>query len=328
MDTLNAVYSSLASRRRYEVWFIRLGLASGRGAWWFRFLLLNPGRDGCSQTSLGMPVQVWATIFPTGEKPRTFIQGFALDDLRLSRRGQPGFGFNAGNNQIDENSCRGGLKADGHRVEWNLNYRSSFAATLSNKGWIGFSRTPHSDAIFSGSIRLDEQIFEGEPLGFGLQGHNCGYRHRNFWTWAHAYFIDEDGKATTLEALVYDLPLGLTFRRAVLWHAGKRRVFRITGEQEDRDRLRWKINGVGDDGSTIEAAIDGEGMGYHRLPYLKTNCAGTFEVANNSLASATLVCRKNAGVVELRTGGGAVLEMGGKRRNQTARALAGFSIRD
>src|SRR5438552_1491622 len=47
VSTLNQVYSSLSTRRRYEVWFIRLGLADCSGAWWFRYLLMNPGREGC-----------------------------------------------------------------------------------------------------------------------------------------------------------------------------------------------------------------------------------------------------------------------------------------
>src|ERR1019366_4240992 len=44
-----------------------------------------------------------------------------------------------------------------------------FRVTLSHKGWIGFSRTPHSDALFSGHITLDGRSFQGEPLGFGVQ---------------------------------------------------------------------------------------------------------------------------------------------------------------
>src|SRR3989442_553024 len=49
-SSLNAVFSTASMRRRYEVWFIRLGLADGSGAWWFRYLLMNLGRaalGGC-----------------------------------------------------------------------------------------------------------------------------------------------------------------------------------------------------------------------------------------------------------------------------------------
>src|SRR5262249_6902704 len=61
--SLNAVFTKRSERRRYEVWFLRLGLTDGSGAWWFRYLLLNPGQDGCAGNPRGMPAQIWATWF-------------------------------------------------------------------------------------------------------------------------------------------------------------------------------------------------------------------------------------------------------------------------
>src|SRR5258708_7270329 len=161
VNNLNQVYSRLSVRRRYEVWFLRFGLAEGNGAWWFRYLLMNPGRGGCAGNPLGMPVQVWATWFPLKGKPQSFIQGFPLEGLRLSAKGQSPFQLGVGENAIDENSCRGQLKVDGHNIAWDLRYLSTFGVTLSDKGWIGFSRTPHSDAAFSGYVIFDGRRFEG-----------------------------------------------------------------------------------------------------------------------------------------------------------------------
>ncbi|MBZ5572969.1 MAG: hypothetical protein LAO09_13950 [Acidobacteriia bacterium] len=313
MNTLNQVYSSRSVRRRYEVWFLRLNLADGGGAWWLRYLLMNPGRDGCVGNVLGKPVQVWATWFPLNERPQSFIQGFPLDGLQLSEKGRSPFHFAIADNAIDEESCRGRLRVDGHEIAWDLRYSSTFQVTLSSKGWIGFSRTPHSDAVFSGHIILDGRRFEGQPLGCGLQGHNCGYRHRNFWTWAHAYFPRPRAGPSTFEALVYEMPFGLVFRKSVLWHEGKQYVFRKLREiREDRKNLQWNFRGVSRDGSQLEVALDGRGPGIHRLPYLKTDCSGTFEVANNSLASAALsFTRTGKSAEKLETIGGAVLEMVG-----------------
>jgi len=308
----NQVFSSLSTRRRYEVWFIRMGLADGRGAWWFRYLLTNPGRGGCPQNPRGMPVQVWATWFPLGGKPQTFIQGLPLDNFDLSARGQSPFHFRAGNNMVEESSCRGALEVDGHTIAWDLQYRSTFSVTLSDKGWIGFSRSPHSDAVFSGQVTLDGQTSAGSPVGFGVQGHNCGYRHRNFWTWAHAYFVQPDGRASTLEALIYDMPLGLWFRKAVLWHQGQQHVFRNLREVErDRQNFQW-IFRVAQKEFQLEVAVDGRGPGIHRLPYTKTDCKGNFEVVNNSLAGAVVrLERRGKSVERLETTTGAVLEMSG-----------------
>jgi len=319
VKTFNEVYSSLSVRRRYEVWFVRLGLADGSGAWWFRYLLMNPGRGGCAGEPQGMPVQVWATWFPRGGKAQSFIPGFPLQGLDLSPRRQNPFHFQISNNGIGENSCRGALEVGGNAIAWDLHYASAFRVTLSNKGWIGFSRTPHSDALFSGQITLDGRSFEGNPLGFGVQGHNCGYRHRNFWTWTHAYFPGSDkgsgaSTATTLEALVYEMPFGLVFRKAVLWHEEKQYEFRSLKEiRRDPDELGWSFRGNTKDVFRLEAVIDGAGPSIHRLPYVKTDCTGSFEVANNSLARAVLRLERPGRVIEtLETSIGAVLEMVGR----------------
>ena len=309
--TLNEAFCSLAERRRYEV--LRLGLADGSGAWWLRYLLTNPGRAGCPENPQGMPVQVWATWFPVGHTPQTYIQGFALSELAISRKAQSPFHLRIGPNEVGENVCRGLLAVDGHRISWNLRYASTFRVTLSNKGWIGFSRTPHSDAIFSGEIIFDGQRFDADPLGFGVQGHNCGYRHRNFWKWTHAYFQHPGPPATTLEALVYEMPFGLVFRKAALWHDGRQHIFRkVHGTGINPREMQWNFSAHSEDGLLLKAAIDGRGPSVHRLSYLKTNCSGTFEVANNSLSSATLLLEKpGQPAQQLETKTGAVLEIVG-----------------
>ncbi len=313
MATLNEVFSAMTMRRRYEVWFVRLGLTDGSGAWWFRYLLTNPGRGGCDGHLKASPVQVWATWFPAGEKPQTFIREFPLSDLQISRKEQSPFYFRVGENGIDEDSCHGALEADGHAISWNLRYQSTFRTTLSSKGWIGFSRTPHSDAVFSGEINFDGRTFKDDGLGFGVQGHNCGYRHRNFWIWAHAYFQRTDLPASTLEALVYEMPFGLVFRKAVLWHNSQQHVFRDLRESGDsRENMRWNFICRERNGLSLEAAFDGFGVSTHRLPYIKTNCSGRFEVVNNSLASSSLRLRNQLGQdEELHTAQGAVLEIVG-----------------
>ena len=312
MKNLNAVFSKVSVRRRYEVWFLRLGLADNSGAWWFRYLLMNPGRAGCAGNSAGMPVQVWATWFPRSGRPQSFIQGFGVDQLQLSGRSSSQFHFGIGENRIDEESCSGRMEVDVRRITWNLHYRSTANVTLSDKGWIGFSRTPHSDAVFSGEIDFDGKQFRGDPLGWGVQGHNCGYRHRNQWTWTHACFPQSDGGISSFEALTYEMPLGLQFRKAVLWHRGRWYTFRKFDEKvRDQKPLQWILTCSDSTGNEVEASVDGSGESLHRLPYLKTDCSGTFEVANNSLAQARLMIRTCEGAEELATKNGAVLEMAG-----------------
>ena len=312
MTSLNLAYTRSRMRRRYESWFLRFALSDNSGAWWLRFLLSNPGRNGCTAIAGGAPVQVWATWFPRGGSPETFIQEFPVTALRIGSA-RDSFLLEAGPNQLKEGVCRGALEVRGHKVSWNLGYRSNFGITLSHKGWIGFSRTPHSDATFSGEIRLDDRVFRGDSLGLGVQGHNCGFRHRHHWTWAHACFPQPDGRLTTFEALVYEMPFWLVFRKAIFWHEGKAHVFRKLRESSrNRHAMHWAFETTSAAGS-IEVEVDGGGPSLHRLPYIKTDCSGTFEVSNNSLSIMRLRVRwrDSARVEEFATDGGSVLEMTG-----------------
>jgi hypothetical protein len=313
MKTYNQPYTSLSMRRRYEVWFLRLGLSDGSGAWWFRYLLMNPGRDGCPDNAQGQPVQVWATWFPRQGKPETWIQGFPLQGFRLSMRGSSPFSFEMGENRIGENECRGRIEVGGHRLHWDLRYRSSFRMELSSKGWIGFSRTPHSDAVFSGEITLDGRTFRGEPLGYGMQGHNCGFRHRHLWTWTHLHLPGVGGDSSSFEALVYEMPFGLVFRMAVLWHRAEKYILsKLSESVRDVQTLAWKMKCSDGRGAQVDVEIAGRPGFVHRLSYVKTDCSGQFEVANDSLAVARLVVRlRGRAPEELTTHSGAVLEMAG-----------------
>lgn len=84
-------------RRRYEVWFLRFGLADGSGALWFRYLLMNAGR-GCPGNPRGQPAQIWATWFPRNAKPETLIQGFSRERLAHSKPAAIPFYFESADN--------------------------------------------------------------------------------------------------------------------------------------------------------------------------------------------------------------------------------------
>jgi hypothetical protein len=312
---LNAAYSQPNVRRRYEVWFLRFGLADGSGAWWIRYLLLNLGRGGCYAHSRGMPVQVWATWFPRGGTPQSFVQGFRAEGLSLSKRGASPLRLVHGENRIGEDSCQGMLSVEGHYLRWDLRYRSTYSGALSDRGRTGFSRTPHSDATFAGEIIFDGRAFRGDPLGYGLQGHNSGSRYRRMWTWTHAIFLDEDGPGlSSFEALEYELPLGMRYRRAALWLAREVHVFKkFENMRRDAENLTWAFECTNKrKGLRLQATIEGSGPSCHRLPYVKTNCSGTFDVANNSFAKATFVLsRPGLSSIEVATEGAAVIEMAG-----------------
>ena len=316
--SFNAIYSTPKMKRRYESWFLRFALADGSGAWWLRYVLLNLGNScfgGCGGNARGFPVQVWATWFPRGESPQHYLAGFPRGRLQTSKRFASPFFLDCEGQRIEENSCRAAIEVNSHKVSWDLQFHSTRAYTMSNKGWIGFTHTPHADAIISGKISLDGQTWQADPLGFGVQGHNTGFRHRAFWTWAHALFpVAGAQKFSCFESVEYEMPLGLRFRRALLWHDDTLYEFRRMNNLERTTYpFRWSAewsNHKRD--ATLLATFDGAGISAHCLPYLKTDCSGTFDVTNNSLASAKLIVnRAGNATIELYTDSGAVLEVAG-----------------
>ncbi len=146
-----------------------------------------------------------------------------------------------------------------------------------------------------------------------MQGHNCGYRHRHFWSWTHIHFPVARGPGSTFEALAYEMPFGMMFRRAVLWHDGEKySLGRFSESERDSRQLNWKLECIGAQGAHVQVSVRGREGFVHRLPYVKTDCSGRFEVANDSLALARLVLhRPGKAAEELSTDSGAVLEMVG-----------------
>lgn len=94
----------------------------------------------------------------------------------------------------------------------------TFGSALSQNGWLGFSRTPHSDAVFSGKIGLDERVFQGEPVGVGVQGSQLRVPATGLFN-LDACILPEPGWTCYdhRSALLHH-SAGLTFRKAVLWH--------------------------------------------------------------------------------------------------------------
>jgi len=116
--------------------------------------------------------------------------------------------------EIEEESCRGALHVEGHAIRHGISATiSTFRVTLSNKGWIGFSRTPHSDAVFSGEITARRPPLRQRRSRLRSAGTQLRIPASQLLDWAHAYFLAADRDATTLEALVYEMPSDWSFAK-------------------------------------------------------------------------------------------------------------------
>ena len=119
--------------------------------------------------------------------------------------------------------------------------------------------------------------------------------------------------SSTLEALVYEMPLGMVFRRVVLWHKGREHAFhQITEFERDPQRLIWSFCCPNPKFMAIQVQVRGRDGFIRRLPYFKTDCSGQLDVANDSLATARMTWYGLGGrTEEMSTDTGAVVEMAG-----------------
>jgi hypothetical protein len=116
-----------------------------------------------------------------------------------------------------------------------------------------------------------------------------------------------------VEALVYEMPLGLTFRKVVIWHEGRKHVFRdLRGLPQNPSELVWRFCFPNHKFPAGKVEISGRKGLIHRLPYCRTDGSGQFEVSNDSLATARMTLyTPNCAPMELSTDTGAVVETAG-----------------
>jgi hypothetical protein len=109
------------------------------------------------------------------------------------------------------------------------------------------------------------------------------------------------------------MPLGLVFRRAVLWHEGREYVFRqMTEFERNPSQLLWTFCCPNAKFRAIQVEVRGRNGFIHHLPYSRADCSGQFEVVNDSLAIASMkLLFPGRTDEELITDTGAVLEMTG-----------------
>ena len=214
----------LSMRRRYEVWFLRLGLADGSGAWWFRYLLLNPGRGGCAQNPQGYPAQVRRLGFREG-KPQTWIGGFPLNELRLSRRNAGPFLLEMGENRISENECHGALEIDGRLNQLDLRHPVVVPRESEQHGLDRLFRARPIPMCSWGATYSLWPCVSGCIVWYRNAGSQLWISPSQFLESAHLHFPGAANGGSTFEALVDEMPR-LFFHRAVLWHNGQIYAFR------------------------------------------------------------------------------------------------------
>jgi hypothetical protein len=141
---MNVVYTARQMKRRYEVWFLRCGLADGRGAWWLRYLLLNLGRGGAARSHRPNLCKFGLPGSRAKASRRHSSKAIPPRALQLSSRRQLPFHLRIAESAIEEGTCWGEPQGGRARDFVEAAYHSQFGVVLSDKDGSVFRnrRTP------------------------------------------------------------------------------------------------------------------------------------------------------------------------------------------
>jgi hypothetical protein len=190
-----------------EVWYCTLGhWSTGVGAW-LRYTITAPAQ--------GDPYcELWGFLFDPDHK-RDFA---AKDRVAIDRLARPhgrddGAIVRIGDSWLSETHLEGRLERDGNRLAWSLDLEPSGRTFHHLPDLVGRRAerrvstlcTPNLAVPFSGSISLDDEVFEFDR-DKGSQTHRWGRRHALTWAWSHCSSFE--GSDAIFEGLAAKAPLG------------------------------------------------------------------------------------------------------------------------
>ena len=129
--------------------------------------------------------------------------------------------------------------------------------------------------FFQGRSRWMAAAFKAILWGLGCKGITAATGIESSGVGHTRIFLVPDGPPSTFEVLVYEMPFGLVFRKAVLWHNAEQRVFRnLTEIKRDQETLRWDFRCFMRDGFELEIALDGSGASTASFALRKNRLSG------------------------------------------------------
>jgi hypothetical protein len=197
-----------STRKRYEVWFLKLNHRATGAGLWLRYTFLSPAEGR------GEPVaEVWGIFFDTRDPKRNLAikQTFPAPQATI---GRGPFAIRIGESALTNASASGLLRRAESEIRWDLRwdpnpeafepfpyafmYRAPIPKTKFN--------SPNLDIRFRGTFTVNGETYacEEEP---GQQAHLWGTKSADQWAWAHCNAFEENG-GTVFEGLSAKIRIG------------------------------------------------------------------------------------------------------------------------
>ena len=186
-----------------ESYFMKLNHPDGRRALWLKATILNP-LDGTAVA------EAWAIGFDRQGRHAAVKQVVPFGEASFSKDGMD---VRVDGVRLEPRHTRGKIFANGHTIEWDLEFIGDAPALaplpermyderLPTSKWV----SPHPDLRFKGSYAVD-----GERVAVdnwpGMQGHNWGRKHAHHYAWGHCN-LWEGGEELVFEGITAQVKMG------------------------------------------------------------------------------------------------------------------------
>jgi len=190
IDLANRLRWDFRKPGRYEVYYLTFNhLESGR-AFWIRYTLNSPSKDGSEPYA-----QVWFSYFDAAEPGRNFAlkRKYSIEKMHVEENL---FTLWIDGCEISTGHIKGHIEDAVHEVRWDLEYTCDDPVHLHLPKFLykyqiadTIVLSPGVDAKFSGKIMVDGErlAFDGAP---GCQTHIWGKKHAQRWAWGHCNAFD------------------------------------------------------------------------------------------------------------------------------------------
>jgi hypothetical protein len=278
----NRVRFDGTSGRFYEVWYFIFNDSISGDGYWIRYTLLNPLDDDPAAGGT-----LWFAFTERAERAHSVAlkRGFAKPSLHVV----PGeFRVRIGDAALEEGRLSGGFTADGHHVEWNLEYEPAgephfyFGKRLRRLTERRNSVTvPNPRIELRGSVTIDGRRLQ-IARAVGHQAHHWGIAQSPRWLWGHCCDFEEDDRGV-LELLSARGPAGLTATFVNL-HTRDRTILCRSARSLVLNRATsglgyWRFEGVERDARVVaDVRVDPEdvhGFVYTATDYRQSECWNT-----------------------------------------------------
>ncbi|MHA1144604.1 MAG: hypothetical protein ACTSRW_07700 [Candidatus Helarchaeota archaeon] len=233
----------------YEVWFLIFHEPKTKDGFWIRYTLMKPN----DITSLATGA-LWFSYFNSKDHAKNIAQKVTYPREKINCRKEE-FYIEIGKGFFDSERAMGEVKANGHRILWDLTFPETARKThqhipaLIRKFKLASTTycSPNLAFYLNGKIKIDDTIINLKNAP-GTQAHVYGSKYGAGWAWGHCNFF-EDNRRAVLELLSSKLKpdgrqLSTFYLKTENQEFKLNSIIKLLKNQGNYDLTKWNFTGI------------------------------------------------------------------------------------